>query len=249
MTGPTLQNLHDGIVSVLERGHGYRALVSATKQGPGLLHEDPEQPLPLAEMIPISTDVHVRTSSAMNAQSEPMDMLFYGHHTQGEDGTPAPVSFDLASRHNRDHSPDGSQDSDGNDNDNDDSNMSVGNPPESSTAATRQAPNRSTAQRTAVLHHSHSTDVNESESDSDALSNASFSRPPSKEAFTHLGNLDTSALKPSRIGRETDRKTASVLPSLTAVSSSSKVTWQLWQSSMNSTARLTLQNPQGRLPA
>ena len=49
MTEPTLQNVRDGIDSVLERGHGYRALVGATKQGTGLLHEDPEQPLPLAE--------------------------------------------------------------------------------------------------------------------------------------------------------------------------------------------------------
>lgn len=222
MTEPTLQNVRDGIDSVLERGHGYRALVGATKQGTGLLHEDPEQPLPLAEMIPISTDVHVRTWWAMNTQSEPMDMLFYGHRTQGDDGTPAPVGFDFASRHNRDPSPDGSQDSDGSDDDDNDDNMSVGNQPESSAAAARRAPNRSTAQGTGAVHPSHSTDVDESESDSDAVSDAGFSPPPSKQAFTHLGNLDTRALKPSRIGRETDRKKASVLPSLTAVSSSSK---------------------------
>ena len=74
----------------------------------------------------------------MNTQSEPMDMLFYGHRTQGEDGTPAPVSFDFASRHNRDPSADGSQDSDAsddNDNDHNDDNMSVGNQPEASAAA------------------------------------------------------------------------------------------------------------------
>ena len=80
-----------------------------------------------------------------------MDILFYGHRTQGEDGTPAPVGFDFASRHNIDPSPDGSQSSDGsddddNDNDNDnDDNMSVGNQPESSAAAARRAPNRRTA--------------------------------------------------------------------------------------------------------
>ena len=44
MTEPTLQNVRDGIDSVLERGHGYRALVGGTKQGTGLLHEDSEQP-------------------------------------------------------------------------------------------------------------------------------------------------------------------------------------------------------------
>ena len=57
-----------------------------------------------------------------------MDMLFDGHRTEGEDGTPAPVGFDFTSGHNRDPSPDGSQDSDGSDdNDNDNDNMSVGN--------------------------------------------------------------------------------------------------------------------------
>ena len=139
MTEPTLQNVCDGIDSVLERGHGYRALVGATKQGTGLLHEDLEQPLPLAEMIPISTDAHVRTWWAMNTQSEPMDMLFYGHRTQREDGTPASIGFDFASRHNRDPSPDRSQDSDGSDEDdnNNNNNMSVGNQPESSAGAAR----------------------------------------------------------------------------------------------------------------
>jgi len=207
MTEPTLYNVRDGIDCVLERAHGYRAHVGATKQGTGLLHDDPEQPLPLAEMIPISTDVHVRTWWAMNTQSEPMDMLFYRHRTQGEDGTPAPVGFDFASRHNGEPSPDGSQDSDGSDdNDNNDNNdnMSVGNQPESSAAAARPAPNRSTAQGTGAVHPSHSADVDESESDSDAVSNAGFSPPPSKQAFTHLGNLDNCALKPSRIGREID---------------------------------------------
>ena len=107
MTEPTLQNVRDGIDRVLERGHAYRVLVSATKQGTGLLHEHSEQPLPLAEMIPISTDAHIRTWGAMNTPSEPMDMVFYGHRTQGEDGTPAPVGFDFAIRHNGDPSPEG----------------------------------------------------------------------------------------------------------------------------------------------
>jgi len=225
MTEPTIQNVNDGNESVLERGHGYRALFGATKQGKGLLHEDPEQLLPLAEMIPISTDVHIRMGWAMNTQSEPMDMLFYGHLTQGEDGTPAPVGFHFASRHNRDPSPDRSQNRDGsgyNDNDDNEDNISVGNQPESSAAAARRAPNMSTAQGTGAVHPSHSADVDESESDSDAVSHASFSPPPSKQPVTHLGNLDTRALKASRIGRETDRKKVSVLPSLTAVSSSRK---------------------------
>ena len=213
----------DGIDSVLERGHGYRALVGVTKQGTGLLREDPEQPLPLAEMISISTDTHVRTWWAMNTQSEPIDLLFYGHRPQGEDGTPAQVGFDFASRHNRDPSPDGSQDSDGSDDDDeDDDKMSVSNQPGPSAAAARRAPNRNRAQGTGAVHHSYLADVDEWESDSDAVSDAGFAPSPSKQAFSHLGNLETRVLKPSQIGRETDRNKASVLPSLTTVSSSSK---------------------------
>ena len=114
-----------------------------------------------------------------------MDMLLDGHRTQGEDRTPAPVGFDFATRHNRDPSPERSQDSDGsddddndNDNDNDnDDNMSVGNQPESSAAATRRAPNRSTAQGTGAVHPGHSTDDDQSESDSHAVSDAGFSPP------------------------------------------------------------------------
>ena len=151
----------------------------------------------------------------MNTQSEPRDMLFYGHRTQGEDGTPAPVGFDFASCDNRDPTPEGSQDNDGSDNDNnnnnnnnDNDNMSVGNQPESSAAAARRAPKRSTAQETGAVHPSHSTDINESESDSDSVSDAGFSPPSSKQAFTHLGNLDTPSLKPSRIGTATNPKKA-----------------------------------------
>ena len=72
------------------------------------------------------------------------------------------------------------------------------------------------------MHYSHPADVDESESDSDAVSDASFAPSYSKSAFIHLGNLDTCALKPSRIGRETDGTKVSVLPSLTTVSISSK---------------------------
>ena len=42
MSEPTLQNVREGIDSVLLRGHGYHALVGETKQGTGFLHEDPE---------------------------------------------------------------------------------------------------------------------------------------------------------------------------------------------------------------
>ena len=159
----------------------------------------------------------------MNTQSEPIDLLFNGHRTQGEDGTSAPVGFDFASCHNRVPSPDRSQDSDGSDdNDEDNDNKSVGNQPGPAAAAARRALNRNRAQGTGAVHNSHPADVDKSESDSHAVSDAGFAPSPSQHAFTHLGNLDTRALKPSRIGRETDRKKASVLPSLTTVRSSSK---------------------------
>ena len=70
MTALTLQNMRDGIDSVLECGQRYRVLVGAMKQGTSLLNTDPEQPLPLPEMIPMSTDAHIRTCWAMNPQSE-----------------------------------------------------------------------------------------------------------------------------------------------------------------------------------
>ena len=54
------------------------------------------------------------------------------------------------------------------------------------------------------MHLSHFADFDESESDSDAVSDTGVSLSPSKPAFTHLGNLDTRALKPSQIGSETD---------------------------------------------
>ena len=56
----TLQNMRDGIDSVLQCGHGYYELFGATKEGTDLLLKDPEQSLLLAEMITISTDAHVR---------------------------------------------------------------------------------------------------------------------------------------------------------------------------------------------
>ena len=129
-------------------------------------------------------------------------MLFYDHRTQGEDGTSGLVGFDFASRPNRDPSPEGSQDSDGSDHDdnnnnNNNNNISVGNQSKWSAASARDDQNRSTAPGTGAVHTSHSTDVAETESVSDAVSDAGFSPPPSKQAFTHHRNLDTRALKPS----------------------------------------------------
>ena len=72
------------------------------------------------------------------------------------------------------------------------------------------------------MHRSHSPIVDQLESDSHAVSDAGLLPSPSKQGVTLLGNLDTRALKPSRIERETDSKKASVLPNMTPFSSSSK---------------------------
>jgi len=51
LTEPTLGNLLAGIDRILSCGFGYRMLVGATGQDTRLLRDDPEEPLPLAEMI------------------------------------------------------------------------------------------------------------------------------------------------------------------------------------------------------
>ena len=60
LTEPTIANLLAGIDRILSRGFGYRILVGGTGQGTRLLQDDPEEPLPLAEMIRI-------TNSGMSA--------------------------------------------------------------------------------------------------------------------------------------------------------------------------------------
>jgi len=51
LTEPNLANVLAGIDRILSCGFGYRMLVGATGQGTHLLRDNPEEPLPLAEMI------------------------------------------------------------------------------------------------------------------------------------------------------------------------------------------------------
>ncbi|RPA88803.1 hypothetical protein L873DRAFT_1823997, partial [Choiromyces venosus 120613-1] len=53
LTEPTLTNLVANIDQVLAQGFGYRLLVGATGWGARLLSDDPEEPLPVSEMIAI----------------------------------------------------------------------------------------------------------------------------------------------------------------------------------------------------
>ena len=99
-----------------------------------------------------------------------------------------------------------------------------------------------------MVHCHHPADVDDWESDSNTIHDASCAPSTSKQTFTHLPNLDTRALKPSRIEIEIDQKKASLLPSLKAASSTSKCHLAGRTDFDDSTDRLTLQNPHGRFP-
>ena len=60
ITEPTVANLRAQIDTVFPRGVGYRQLVGATRYGTILLVDDPEEPLPLSEMVVITASQHVR---------------------------------------------------------------------------------------------------------------------------------------------------------------------------------------------
>ena len=96
-----------------------------------MLRNDPEEPLPLAEMVPLLSDQDVRLWWSTNMLNEPMDLLFYGHlQTADEDETPSPVSLSFSPRNNRGPSPDKSQSSD--------DSLEGGMNPESSAAAAKR---------------------------------------------------------------------------------------------------------------
>ena len=90
---------------VLVRGYGYRLLVGATRPGTHMLLDDPEEPLPVAEMISIRNSRHVRMWWLLNSLTGPMDLLFCGHCSRGEDGTPPPDAVNFGPRDNRRQSP------------------------------------------------------------------------------------------------------------------------------------------------
>jgi len=90
MTEPTMRNLFVCIDRVLARGYRYRLLVGATRQDTRTLLDDPEEPLPVAEMIIIGNSKHVPNWWSINLPSELMDLHFCGHRTRGEDGTSPP---------------------------------------------------------------------------------------------------------------------------------------------------------------
>jgi len=80
LTAPTLANVLVGLDRILSRGFGYHMHVGATGQGTQLLRDDPEEQLPLAEMIRITNSRHVRIWWSLNPSSAPMDLVFCAHH-------------------------------------------------------------------------------------------------------------------------------------------------------------------------
>jgi len=130
MTEPTIRNLFVCIDRVLERGYGYRHLAGTTRHGTRMLLDDPEEPLPVAEMISIGNSRHDRMWWSMNSPSEPMDLLFCSYRTRGEEGTSSPSAVNFGPRDTRSQSPNPFIQSDESDSD---SHL-----PESSAAATKR---------------------------------------------------------------------------------------------------------------
>ena len=106
-TEPTLTSLLAAIDRTLAHGIRFRMLIGTTRWGTRLLQDDPEKPLPLAEMIQIRNTRHISIWWSLNQLSELMDLLFCCHcTTDTEDGTPPlPNDIEFASRGNRGSSP------------------------------------------------------------------------------------------------------------------------------------------------
>jgi len=206
LTERTFPNLLAGIDKTMAWGVGFRMLIGTTRQGTGLLQDDPEELLPLAEMIRITNSRHVRIWSSLNPPSEPMDLLFCCHRRNDtENSTPPPSEIRFAPRDNRGPPPDASDDGSAG---SDDGQSSDGHQPESSAAAakrttsTRTTRSGNTTKKTGRTHCINWADVGESEPESSGT-----------QASVPRANLGTRVLRSSRQGeQETDLKKASRTP-------------------------------------
>jgi len=233
MAEPTFDNVLEVIDRVLEHGYGYRVLVGATRGSTRMLRNDPDEPLLLAEMVPLLTHRDVRIWWSTNRLNEPMDLLYYGHRqTADEDETPSPISLSFSRRNNRGPSPDKSQSSDESSED--------GMNPESSAAAAKRG-TRSTSmnsmKKTGMVRRSGPADVDKWLSDDDCVSVVSAdpasaairaSPPnsvpsPGKQSSYPHANLNHRALRPSQqTGGETNIKEVSELATCSTVNSNGK---------------------------
>jgi len=79
LTEPTFPILLAGIDKTMAPGVRFRMVIGATRQGTRLLQDNPEEQLPLVEMIRITNSRLVRIWGSLNPPSEPMDRLFCCH--------------------------------------------------------------------------------------------------------------------------------------------------------------------------
>lgn len=236
LTEPTHENLLANLNRVLSRGFGYRLLVGATGRGTRLLLDDPEEPLPLSEMITLRNNRHVRIWWSMNPPNEPMDLLFCAHRTDGEAGTPPPGNLVFGPRNNR-GSP---SDDEHADSDNEES--SDGHQPESSAMAAQRATKstrktRNTKRTPGQTLRGGTADIDEPEPDSNVAADcghnmaaqvmpaldSGFAPSPGKQVSAPPADLGTRLLRSGRqIERRTDLKKASGQSTWTAINSSGK---------------------------
>jgi len=206
LTESTFLNLLVGIDKTMAPGGRFRMLIGEPRQGTRLLQDDPEEPLPLAEMIRITNTRLVRIWWSLNPPREPMNLLFYCHRRNDtEDSTSPPGEIRFALCDNRGPSPDASDDGSAG---RDHGHSSDGYQPESSTTAakrttsTRTTRSGNTTKRTGRTHRINWADVYESEAESSGT-----------QAAVPRANLGTRVLRSSRQGeRETDLKKASQTP-------------------------------------
>jgi len=213
LTEPTLANVLASIDRILSHRFGYRLLVRATGQGTRLLRDDPEELLPLAEMIRITNSRHVCILWSLNPPSEQMDLLFSAHCSSNtEDSTPAPgdIRFDP-------HDNQGTR-SDEKCTGSDEEPNSDGHQPESSAAAAKRTTSSrttrsgNTSKRIGRTHRINWVDVGESGPESDVtahrglnLANGVILAPdsgptssPGTAASVPSANLGTGVLSSSR---------------------------------------------------
>ena len=113
MNEPTYDNILCEIDRVLECGYRYQWLIAAIAEGTLLVCSDPDEALPLAEMVTIQSDLDVRIWLSVYMLDEPMGLLFYGYcGSASQSGTDASVNLHFTHRHYRGLSPDASESND-----------------------------------------------------------------------------------------------------------------------------------------
>jgi len=230
MTEPTMRNLFVFIDRVLALGYRYHLLIGATRHGIRMLFDDPKEPLRVPDRTSIGNCRYVRMWWSMNSPtSEPMDLLFCGHRTGGEDGTPPPGAVNFGPRDHRGQSPNLAVHGDESDSD--------GRQPELSATAAKRITRLSTKKSVSSMRktgprvRSGPADVDEPEPDSNHSTatkvvralDSGFTPSSSKQPSASPTDLGIRVLRSGRqIGRETDLEEVFRLSTRTAVNSGGK---------------------------